>query len=100
MSSKLASAYVACGSCGIKIPASDADIYRDRGSCPVGCPWTNQGKLEEARVDVSLKPKANKTKTSEKKEDKKQKRWAEITTKGGHVYYHNSSTGEDRWDNR
>jgi hypothetical protein len=26
------------------------------------------------------------------------KRWAELTSKRGRTYYHNTETGEDRWD--
>ena len=91
MTSKLASEYVKCGACGINIPSKDVEIYRERGSCPVGCPFGKEGALESAQVDVSLKS----VKGEQKKE---QRRWAAITTKDGNVYYHNSSTGEDRWE--
>ena len=85
--------FIKCAGCSINVPKED---MLSLGKCTV----CGRSYDAVARTD-GMNPKIATVAfigdgAAEVK--KKRKRWAVLTSKRGRVYYHNTETGEDRWD--
>ena len=85
--------FIKCAGCSINVPKED---MLSLGKCTV----CGRSYDAVARTD-GMNPKIATvaiTGDGAAEVKKKRKRWAVLTSKRGRVYYHNTETGEDRWD--
>uniref|UniRef100_A0AAV1VAS8 WW domain-containing protein n=1 Tax=Peronospora matthiolae TaxID=2874970 RepID=A0AAV1VAS8_9STRA len=85
--------FIKCAGCNVNVPKDD---MLSLGKCTVcGRPYGAGARTDGMNREIATVA-FNRDGAAEVK--KKRKRWAVLTSKRGRVYYHNTETGEDRWD--
>ncbi|CAI5720684.1 unnamed protein product [Hyaloperonospora brassicae] len=90
--------FIKCTNCRVNVPKED---MLSLGTCTV-CKRPYEAVV--ARTDGTTPATAtvafdrSGAPAIDRSTPKRRKRWAVLTSKRGRVYYHNTETGEDRWD--
>ncbi|KAI9912760.1 hypothetical protein PsorP6_005820 [Peronosclerospora sorghi] len=85
--------FIKCVGCNVNVPKED---MLSLGKCTIcGRPYEPVA-TEDGREEIATVGFDDTVATAEQKT--KRKRWAVLTSKRGRTYYHNTETGEDRWD--
>ncbi|CAI5741868.1 unnamed protein product [Peronospora destructor] len=86
--------FIKCAGCRVNVPKDDMLAL---GKCTVcNCPYKAVVTEDGRGIEVAMVAFDGHGAPGEKKPPRK--RWAVLTSKRGRTFYHNSETGEDRWD--
>ncbi|KAL7681292.1 putative WW domain-containing protein [Plasmopara halstedii] len=88
--------FIKCEGCHVNVPKEDMLTL---GKCTLcGRPYEVVVTADGKEIEVATVAFDRTGITAVEKKTKQRKRWAVLLSKRGRTYYHNTETGEDRWD--
>ncbi|CAI5705258.1 unnamed protein product [Peronospora farinosa] len=86
--------FIKCAGCHVNVPKDDMLAL---GKCTV-CNYSYSAVVTEDGRGIEVATVAFDANGAAEEKKLQRKRWAVLTSKLGRVFYHNTETGEDRWD--